>query len=208
MPKTNHRLQSMVLFLKKSRISAFFYSPFLPNPIGGFLTLLTPMANADIICYMCQQRPVGANWTVDASCTGTSCRNCKTTTSTRNGVITTTTATMRSNCPTGLTGTITCSCSRTYSYKCAAGYYGQPKSAFVGQCTECPGNGTSASACHGPSIGSAHYLKTLPPFKSALHIYLNWTSAKPLLSGFTPSPVVPVVRDHITLQTSTHPRRC
>lgn len=157
MPKTNHRLQSMVLFLKKSRISAFFYSPFLPNPIGGFLTLLTPMANADIICYMCPQHPVGANWTVDASCTGTSCRNCKTTTSTRNGVITTTTATMRSNCPTGLTGTVTCSCSRTYSYKCAAGYYGQPKSSFMGQCTECPGNGTSAvgstsiTSCYLPS---------------------------------------------------------
>lgn len=114
------------------------------------------MANADIYCYVCQQ-PVGANWTVDASCTGTSCRNCKTTTSTRNGVITTTTATMRSNCPTGLTGTVTCSCSRTYSYKCAAGYYGQPKSSFMGQCTECPGNGTSAvgstsiTSCYLPS---------------------------------------------------------
>lgn len=91
---------------------------------------------------MCQQ-PVGANWTVDASCTGTSCTNCKTTTSTRNGIITTTTATMLSNCPTGLTGTVTCSCRRTYSYKCAAGYYGQPKSSLLGQCTECPGNGTS-----------------------------------------------------------------
>ena len=157
MPKTNHRLKPVFLFLKKSRISAFFYSPFLPNPIGGFLTLLTPKANAAAIqCYMCQQI-VGANWTVDASCTGTSCRNCKTTTSTRNGVITTTTATMLSNCPTGLTGTITCSCRRTYSYKCAAGYYGQPKSSLMGQCTECPGNGTSAvgstsiTSCYLPS---------------------------------------------------------
>lgn len=157
MPKTNHRLKPVFLFLKKSRISAFFYSPFLPKKIGGFLTLLTPMANAaDIQCYMCQQI-VGANWTIDASCTGTSCRNCKTTTSTRNGVITTTTATMRSNCPTGLTGTVTCSCKRTYSYKCAAGYYGLPKSSLMGQCTECPGNGTSAvgstsiTSCYLPS---------------------------------------------------------
>lgn len=104
------------------------------------------MANADIYCYMCQQQPVGANWTVDASCTGTSCTNCKNTTSTRNGIITTTTATMLSNCPTGLTGTITCSCRRTYSYKCAAGYYGQPTSSLMGQCTEFPGNGTSPVA--------------------------------------------------------------
>lgn len=150
----------MFLILKKSQIFAFFYSPFLPKKIGGFLTIFIPTANADIICYMCQQMPVGANWTVDSSCEGDSCRNCKNTTTTRNGVITTGTASILSNCPTGMTGTITCTCSRRYSYKCAAGYYGTPTSFLAGQCTECPGGGTSPTgstsitSCYLPSGSS------------------------------------------------------
>ena len=58
MPKTNHRLKSVFLFLKKSRISAFFYSPFLPKKIGQFIstiifttTIATPaMAFKDYKC--------------------------------------------------------------------------------------------------------------------------------------------------------------
>ena len=37
MPKINHRLVSVFLFLKKSQISACFYSPILPKIIGGLL---------------------------------------------------------------------------------------------------------------------------------------------------------------------------
>ena len=40
MPKINHRLVSVFLFLKKSQISACFYSPILPKINGGLLMVV------------------------------------------------------------------------------------------------------------------------------------------------------------------------
>lgn len=92
MPKTNHRLQSMVLFLKKSRISAFFIPPFVPNPKGRFFAsfALCTIIATPAICATYEYTCTCGEYTKDSyyydypMCTSPSTTNClvsKTTTS-------------------------------------------------------------------------------------------------------------------------------
>lgn len=60
-----------------------------------------------------------------------------------NGVIQITDKNERVVCATSPSGTNLVSCSSTFTYKCEAGYYGNP-TAFNKTCTKCPSPGTSA----------------------------------------------------------------
>lgn len=81
----------------------------------------------------------------DSTCSASICESCKGTTSTTNsyGVITTTTKlwTISGSCPSS--GTFSCYCQETSTYKCAAGYYGSPTSSSS-SCTKCPDGKTSS----------------------------------------------------------------
>ena len=50
MPKINHRLISVFLFLKKSQISAFFCSPISPKTNGGLILTFMPINNSIAEC--------------------------------------------------------------------------------------------------------------------------------------------------------------
>ena len=60
-----------------------------------------------------------------------------------NGVIRITDKETKVTCATSPSGTNLVSCSSTFTYKCEAGYYGNP-TAFNKTCTKCPSPGTSA----------------------------------------------------------------
>lgn len=60
-----------------------------------------------------------------------------------NGVIRITDKETKVTCATSPTGTNLVFCSTTFSYKCEAGYYGNPRTSS-GTCTKCPSPGTSA----------------------------------------------------------------
>ena len=96
------------------------------------LCMVAAIENAYGVCRI----PSCAGATYDSSCQNTNiCDKCTgTTTSTSDGVITTTTLTwtiVGDSCP--KSGTYGCYCKETTTYKCAYGYYGSGNS-----CTKCP----------------------------------------------------------------------
>ena len=151
MSKINHRLKPVFLFLKKSRISAFFYSPFLPNPNGQFCALPVLVMfsvparaiNASINCCIRSLCPSGTTVEYASSCTNSVfCNSCKDNTLTSGtGVDIHYIREMQfSQSVSGSVCTITPRCEIiSTTYECASGYYGTATSSTSG-CTKCPAN--------------------------------------------------------------------
>ena len=124
--------------------------------LGTIISLFMPISSYAALNCCTQDCGIGSGSTFSASCTNTSVCNCKNSTTTSNGVTTTTSREIYLWCE-GDTKYARCDSSLP-SYTCAADYYGTATSASSG-CTACPANATCAGGNGSTFVCKAGYYK-------------------------------------------------
>ncbi len=122
----------------------------------GAVFILVMPSYAALNCCGGQGACQVAGATQDSSCTNTRICNCKTTTSTSNGVESTTVRTLVNTCKNNVSYA-SCEVSLPTS-ECASGYYGTATSTTSG-CTACPSNATCAGGNNSTFVCKKGYYK-------------------------------------------------